>query len=595
MALKLSNNASSLLVSSINTGSTSVVLSSGDEGNFPALGVGDWFPVTIVDGAGNLEIMRCTARSGVTLTVARGQEGTTAKNFNAGARVESRLTLAALLALDLSGFSGKAPIPIGGTGAGTAMEGHDNLSTISTPIASAATTDLSTATGIIVPVTGNAIIVGFGTEQAGATRYVKFTGTPILTHDPAALILPGGVDIAVQAGDVGLVQSLGGGNWHILTFWRASGKPVATGFSLTTIDNSVPRFDGVTGNIQTSGVTIDDNNVVGGLGGLKLVSTDPGAASGPDMELYRKSESPAANDVLGQVPWYANITGGAKTLVAALRAILLDPATGTTALEIWTNLAGTYARRLAIGAGAYMHGALGGDKGIDTFNAGSYFLNGLPLSAKMLAGLKVEVISDNLVQVTALGGLNVTANLAASGVNGLDTGTEAPNTWPNIWLIWSGTAVAALLSLSATAPTMPPGYTQKMRVGAVRNDAFANLWRTVQYGNRVQVVAGTNPTVPPTIYPGGSAYIAYPLAAIVPPTACVIHTATRHSMSDGTNFTVGPNASYNNSTAPAADNNGGITGSFIGLTAPLSVVLETLNLFCGGSGFVGLLGWDDNL
>ncbi|EHK57747.1 tail fiber protein [Allomesorhizobium alhagi] len=95
MALKLSNNASSLLAANINDSVTTIAITSGDEGKFPVLGVGDWCPLTVFDGSGNRENMKCTARSGVTLTVERGQEGSTAASFLAGARVDVRLTNAA--------------------------------------------------------------------------------------------------------------------------------------------------------------------------------------------------------------------------------------------------------------------------------------------------------------------------------------------------------------------------------------------------------------------------------------------------------------------------------------------------------------------
>lgn len=96
MTVKFTNNATSLLSSGVDAVTTTIAITSGDEGNFPTLGAGDWCPITVVDGAGNMEIMRCTARSGVTLTVVRAQEGTTAKSFSAGARVDVRLTSAAL-------------------------------------------------------------------------------------------------------------------------------------------------------------------------------------------------------------------------------------------------------------------------------------------------------------------------------------------------------------------------------------------------------------------------------------------------------------------------------------------------------------------
>ncbi|GLQ09251.1 hypothetical protein GCM10007913_11830 [Devosia yakushimensis] len=93
--LLLSNNATSTLAANLSNVATTLAVQSGHAALFPALGADQWFPVTVVDAAGNLEIMRCTGRSGSTLTVVRGQEGTAAKAFNAGARVDLRLTAAA--------------------------------------------------------------------------------------------------------------------------------------------------------------------------------------------------------------------------------------------------------------------------------------------------------------------------------------------------------------------------------------------------------------------------------------------------------------------------------------------------------------------
>lgn len=603
MTLKLSNNASSLLSTGISASSTTLAITSGDEGNFPTLLAGDWCPITVVDPSNNMEIMRCTARSGVTLTVTRGQEGTTAKIFSAGARVESRLTVAALLALDLTGFTGKLPIGAGGSNAQTAMEAYDNLSTISAPIASATTTDLSTASGVFVPITGNVTITGFGTEQAGARRYLKFSGAPTLTYNATSMILPGAADIVVQANDVAHMESLGGGNWQMLGYSRASGKPLA-GLPAVTIDNEILRADGTTGIAQGSGVTIGDDKVIAGAAGLKLESTDAGATAGPIVELYRNSASPADGDVMAELDWYANITGGAKTLLASIRAVMLAAASGTTVLEFRTMLAGTFARRLALGAGLFMNGALGGDKGVDTINAGSYFLNGLPTSARMLSNLKVEVISASQVQVTAAGGLNVTVDLAVTGVNGLDTGAEAANNWYNIWLVWNGTTVGGVASLSATAPTMPGTYTQKLFVGTVRNDASANLWRMIQYGDRAQIVIGTNPAAQPIIAsgsqgnPDGPTFVPFALANFVPPTAVVGWFGTYKG--NNQRIILAPNANYGavfNSTNPPFLSQDSTNEHADNRAASVSMVLESGNVHWAatGSSVLTIQGWQVNL
>lgn len=98
MVAKLANNASSTLASAINNSTTTVSIASGDASKFPALAAGEWFPLTVVDASGNIEVMRVTARSSATLTVVRGQEGTTARAFAAGSKCDLRLTAAAAVA-----------------------------------------------------------------------------------------------------------------------------------------------------------------------------------------------------------------------------------------------------------------------------------------------------------------------------------------------------------------------------------------------------------------------------------------------------------------------------------------------------------------
>ncbi|WP_331373770.1 hypothetical protein [Sinorhizobium chiapasense] len=105
MAVLLSNNATSTLAASINTSVTSISIQSADASKFPSPTGGDWFPITVVDSAGNMEIMKCTARSSGTLTVTRAQEGTTAKSFASGARVDLRLTVAAANELYKAGLT----------------------------------------------------------------------------------------------------------------------------------------------------------------------------------------------------------------------------------------------------------------------------------------------------------------------------------------------------------------------------------------------------------------------------------------------------------------------------------------------------------
>lgn len=108
----------------------------------------------------------------------------------------------------------------------------------------------------------------------------------------------------------------------------------------------------------------------------------------------------------------------------------------------------------------------------------------------------VDVDADSLTLSTATAtfdalAVDETCTISSSGANGLDTGSEASDTFYSVWAIYNGTVVDCLLSLSATAPTMPSGYTFKMRVGWVYNDSGSDIEDFFQYGNRYSNVDST--------------------------------------------------------------------------------------------------------
>jgi hypothetical protein len=232
-----------------------------------------------------------------------------------------------------------------------------------------------------------------------------------------------------------------------------------------------------------------------------------------------------------------------------------------------------------------------------------------PLALGNFSGLKIQVTSSTQVTVTASLGLSVTANITTSGANGLDTGTEANSTWYNVWVIWNGATAAALLSISATSPTMPAGYTNKVRVGAIRNDASGNLWRLTQIGRRVQIATGTNPATPPAMITGSSGSVSTPTwtavatGNFVPPTAGIICGTMNGWQSDNRGVMVAPNNSYGawnsaSNPAPLGTMNNGITGSTIVSNTPFSFVLESTNIYYASNhsnAGLYLEGWEDNL
>lgn len=112
MTLLFKNNASSTLATAINNTDDPVVLQvqPGEGAVFPAPTGGDTFLVSLEDDTGAIEVMLATDRTSDSITATRAQEGTTARAFGIGSRVECRVTAGLL---DLFVQEG-APIDMGG-------------------------------------------------------------------------------------------------------------------------------------------------------------------------------------------------------------------------------------------------------------------------------------------------------------------------------------------------------------------------------------------------------------------------------------------------------------------------------------------------
>ncbi|RWD69592.1 hypothetical protein [Mesorhizobium sp.] len=222
-----------------------------------------------------------------------------------------------------------------------------------------------------------------------------------------------------------------------------------------------------------------------------------------------------------------------------------------------------------------------------------------------------QIVLDGPAGTYRATSVNVSYSTAASGANGLDTGAMAASTWYYEWVIYNGTTVAALLSLSSTAPTMPAGYTFKARVGAIYYDAGSKLRFKLQYARRAQIVVGTNPTALPIMASGSSGspttptWTAVAVGNFVPSTAATIRVALSGFSSGPTTYIIAaPNNSYGaatSSTNPpplqAAIKNG---GEAIGIysTTQGEFFLESTNIYyasAAAASALAVLGWEDNL
>lgn len=86
---RFTNNASTTLAASITDSALSFDVTDGSV--FPSLSGDEYFHATIDNQTGTVEVVKCTARSGNTLTVTRGQDGTSGTAFNSGTVIELRM------------------------------------------------------------------------------------------------------------------------------------------------------------------------------------------------------------------------------------------------------------------------------------------------------------------------------------------------------------------------------------------------------------------------------------------------------------------------------------------------------------------------
>lgn len=114
-------------------------------------------------------------------------------------------------------------------------------------------------------------------------------------------------------------------------------------------------------------------------------------------------------------------------------------------------------------------------------------------------------------------------DITLSGAGGLDTGTEVADAWYAVHVIADSNVVnpvAAMLSLSASAPTLPSGYDQFRRLGWVRNKT-SNFIRFAQTGIGSERIILYDVSSVQTVLQNGLAtdFTAVDLSEFIPPTS----------------------------------------------------------------------------
>lgn len=161
-------------------------------------------------------------------------------------------------------------------------------------------------------------------------------------------------------------------------------------------------------------------------------------------------------------------------------------------------------------------------------NLPSLYMNKLVLSYLTTTTLSVGVgqcrDSNNVMDLVV--SATLTINGAVNGANGLDTGSLAASTWYYIYVIGDSSAfnpAAALVSLSATAPTLPTGYDSFRMIGAnVTNSSsqFTNFYQADGLDSNVRTFWYDSM---PTLFTGNAtSFTSTSVAAGIPPLAYTV-------------------------------------------------------------------------
>jgi hypothetical protein len=241
MAIRFSNNARSTLASGITASATSLTVVDGSV--FPALAPGDHTYVTLEDVSGNLEVVKVTAISSNTLTVIRGQDGTTARAYSSGDFVQLRVTAALL-----NDLADEASVTLWAD----VQNKPDPVITLAGDATGSATlTDLGSATLNVTVANDSHTHDGrYYTESEADSRFVNaagdtMTGELTFQDDNEGITFLGGGRFYKQSGQGLVIRKPNGGQElrfednsgnYLGTFWHSGNDGASSGLDADLLD-----------------------------------------------------------------------------------------------------------------------------------------------------------------------------------------------------------------------------------------------------------------------------------------------------------------------------------------------------------------------
>lgn len=243
------------------------------------------------------------------------------------------------------------------------------------PLPSATTTDLGSAPGHNVNITGTTTITSFGASaQTVAPIYIgRFTGALTLTNS-SSLVLPGGNNISTSNGDAFIAEYLGSGNWKVLFYQYAAAtssnaavKAADTARQSTTTLTVDPdlQLTLLTGQYDFELFMLFDS--VSGVAGFKFQSTgtaaDSRGTSPADAQgsVNSAAYGPKLESFVGGTISYATVATAANGNGVLYKGSLLVTTPGTFGIA-WAQVVST-ASNTTLRAGSYLTVSLLAQKG----------------------------------------------------------------------------------------------------------------------------------------------------------------------------------------------------------------------------------------